>query len=152
MRWIALSSLWTTEARLPNDCDAISGHCFVGNKREKRLGNLLLSVALYGIVRHLKWNFSFSGRQNKEKKNRYWNFLLSLIMTLCRFYQANKKKNKNRPNLVKASWLLGNLVTRNRPDTKDNQTQRILSIIFWTHFLQCCVFWYVFNVISWATR
>ena len=53
----------------------------------------------------------------------------SLIMTLCRFYQANKKKNKNRQNLVKASWL-GNLVTRNRPDTKDNQKQRILSIIF----------------------
>ena len=82
------------EYRLPNDCDAISGHCFVENKRKKQLGNLLLSVALYGIIRHQKWNFSFSGRQNKEKKNRYWNFLLSLIMTLSRFYPANKIKTK----------------------------------------------------------
>ena len=89
---------------LRTDCGVISGHCFAGSKKKKLLGNFLFSVELYGIVPHLKWNLTFLVRQNKEKTNRYWIVLLSLIRTLRRSVLSSKQKN---PSIFrqKASWL-----------------------------------------------
>ena len=111
--------------------------------RKKRLGNLLFSVELYGIVPHLKWNFTFLVLQNKEKTNRYWIVLLSLIRTLRRSVLSSKQK---KPSKCGQNQLIMKFKPLERKAIQ-KKVKSTFSIILLAHLLQYWVVWYALFLI-----
>ena len=111
--------------------------------RKKRLGNLLFSVELYGIVPHLKWNSTFLVLQNKEKTNRYWIVLLSLIRTLRRSVLSSKQKKSSKCGQ-------NQLIMKFKPLERkaiQKKVKSTFSIILLAHLLQYWVVWYALFLI-----